>query len=242
MLITDEQRSALVALTEVAAHGRALRHERQNPKQAPELAELVQSHKATGEEKTAAAEVVEKFRAEIAETTDLIEKQKTQIAKKTEELNDGTGLTSRDLVNLQNEIAGHEERVGELEEAELASMEGLETAESDLAEVEARLAEVIASGRRVQTAVKDRNAELASQIDENSMEADRLRAQLPDSVAAQFDANTAQGGPGAALLTGPNCQACGQQIGAAAWKTMLQGEVNETYSCEECEAVLLRKS
>lgn len=242
MLITDVQRSTLVALTEVASQGRALRHERQNPKQAPELAELVQSHKAIGKEKTAAAEVVEKFRAEIAETMGLIEKQKSQIAKKTEELNDGTGLTSRDLVNLQNEIAGHEGRVAELEEAELASMEGLETAESALAEVETRLAEVIASGRRVQTAVKARNAELASQLEKNSAQAEGLRSQLPDTVTAQFDANTDQGGPGAALLTGPNCQACGQQIGAAAWKSMLQEEVNETYSCEECDAVLLRKS
>jgi uncharacterized protein YecT (DUF1311 family) len=59
----------------------------------------------------------------IAETNALIEAQRAKIEKKTAELNDGTGLTSRDMVNLQDEIAGHEQRVGELEESELEEME-----------------------------------------------------------------------------------------------------------------------
>lgn len=242
MLITPDQRTALESLIAVAAHGRALRHEHDNPKQAEQLQELVNSHKELGTRKAEAAEVVEGHRGAVAETNALIEKQKTQIAKKTEELNDGTGLTSRDLVNLQNEIAGHEERVGELEEIELGSMEELEAAEAGLADVDQRLDEVTAEGRSVQTAVKERKAELSGELEANSAEAEKLREQLPTAVASQFDANIAQGGPGAAILTGPNCQACGQEIGAATWKTMLAGDANETYECEECEAVLLRRS
>lgn len=144
-------------------------------------------------------------------------------------------------MNLQNEISGHEERVSELEEAELGSMEELESAETALSDVESSLAEVIASGRATQTAIKDRKAELAAQLEANSASAAKLKSDLPDALVRQFDQNVAQGGPGAAVLSGPNCQACGQEISGMAWKGMLLEDPNQTYECEECEAVLLRK-
>lgn len=241
MLITAEQRTELESLIELASHGRALRHEHDNPAQASALKDLVSQHKELETKKTEAAEVVEKFRAEVAEHAAAIEAQNAQIAKKTVELNDGTGLTSRDLVNLQNEISGHEERVSELEEAELGSMEELESAETALSDVESSLAEVIASGRATQTAIKDRKAELAAQLEANSASAEKLKSDLPDALVRQFDQNVAQGGPGAAVLSGPNCQACGQEISGMAWKGMLLEDPNQTYECEECEAVLLRK-
>ena len=180
MLITAEQRTELESLIELASHGRALRHEHDNPAQASALKDLVSQHKELETKKTEAAEVVEKFRAEVAEHAAAIETQNSQIAKKTVELNDGTGLTSRDLVNLQNEISGHEERVSELEEAELGSMEELESAETALSDVESSLAEVIASGRATQTAIKDRKAELAAQLEANSASAAKLKSDLPD--------------------------------------------------------------
>ncbi|WP_193070576.1 MULTISPECIES: zinc ribbon domain-containing protein [unclassified Brevibacterium] len=241
MLITAEQRTELESLIELAAHGRALRHEHDNPTQASALNDLVSSHKELETKKTEAAEVVEKYRAEVAEHAGAIEAQNGQIKKKTVELNDGTGLTSRDLVNLQGEIAGHEERVAELEEAELGTMEELESAEAALTEVEASLAEVIASGRATQTAIKDRKAELAAELEANSASAQKLKADLPEALIRQFEQNVAQGGPGAAILNGPNCQACGQEISGMAWKSMLLEDPNQTYECEECESVLLRK-
>ena len=241
MLITAEQRTELESLIELAAHGRALRHEHDNPNQASALKELVSSHKDLEAKKAEAAEVVEKFQTEVAEHAAAIEAQNGQIRKKTAELNDGTGLTSRDLVNLQNEISGHEERVAEIEEAELSSMEELESAEAALSDVESSLAEVIASGRATQTAIKDRKSELAAELETNSASAQKLKSDLPDALVRQFDHNVAQGGPGAAVLNGPNCQACGQEISGMAWKEMLLEDPNETYECEECEAVLLRK-
>ncbi|PCC49458.1 zinc ribbon domain-containing protein [Brevibacterium aurantiacum] len=242
MLITAEQRTELQSLIELAAHGRALRHEHDNPTQAAALNDLVASHKELEAKKTEAAEVVEKFRTEVSEHAGAIEAQNVQIKKKTNELNDGTGLTSRDLVNLQGEIAGHEERVAELEEAELGSMEELESAEAALSDVESSLAEVIASGRATQTAIKDRKAELAAELEANGASAQKLKSDLPEALVRQFDSNVAQGGPGAAILNGPNCQACGQEISGMAWKSMLLEDPNQTYECEECEAVLLRKS
>lgn len=242
MLITDDQRTALQTLIELTATGRALRHEHDNPKRAAELQELVSSHQRLGEEKAQAAAVVEGHRSTIAETNTLIEAQRAKIEKKTAELNDGTGLTSRDMVNLQEEIAGHEARVSELEEAELAAMENLEAAEADLSDIEARTAEVTAAGKEVQTAVKDRKTELQGLLEENAAAVRESKAALPTQLVTAFEANVAQGGPGAAVLTGPNCQACGQEIGGAAWNAMLGTDVNETYECEECEAVLLRRS
>lgn len=241
MLITAEQRGSLESLIDLAARGRALRHEHDNPKEGPALQDLVTQHKEAEEQKREAAEVVETFRTQVAECQTLTEKQNVQIKKKTDELNDGTGLTSRDLVNLQNEIAGHEERVAEIEESELGSMEELEAAESALSEAESKLAEVTAAGRSTQTSIKERKAELATQIDENSASAQTLKAELPDELVRQFENNISQGGPGAAILSGPNCQACGQEIGGATWKSMLLEDPNQTYECEECEAVLLRK-
>ncbi|WP_209326110.1 zinc ribbon domain-containing protein [Brevibacterium renqingii] len=242
MRITDDQRTALQNLIELTPNGRALRHEHDNPKRGAELQDLVRTHKELGEERTRASEGVDRLRSAIGETNALIEAQRTQIEKKTAELNDGTGLTSRDLVNLQNEIAGHEDRVSELEESQLEEMERLETAEAELSGVDDRIAEVTTAGKEVQTAVKDRKAELRDLISANEVSAGGAKSSLPQQLVSAFEANVAQGGPGAALLTGPNCQACGQEIGAAVWKAMLGGDLNETYECEECEAVLLRRS
>ena len=242
MLITDRQRTALETLIELTANGRALRFEHDHPKRAEELQELVARHKELGEKRTAAAAVVDGHQQAISEATNLIEAQRSTIEKKTAELNDGTGLTSRDMVNLQEEIAGHEARVSELEESQLEEMEKLEAAEDELGAVDDRIAEVTASGKEVQTAVKDRKAKLQELIAENESAAEGPRSEMPQQLLTTFDANVRQGGPGAALLNGPNCQACGQEIGGAAWHGMLGADVNETYECEECEAVLLRRS
>jgi predicted nucleic acid-binding Zn-ribbon protein len=242
MLITDSQRTALETLIELTANGRALRFEHDHPKRAEELQELVARHKELGEKRTAAAAVVDGHQQAISEATNLIEAQRSTIEKKTAELNDGTGLTSRDMVNLQEEIAGHEARVSELEESQLEEMEKLEAAEDDLGAVDDRIAEVTTSGKEVQTAVKDRKAKLQELIAENESAAEGPRSEMPQQLLTTFDANVRQGGPGAALLNGPNCQACGQEIGGAAWHGMLGADVNETYVCEECEAVLLRRS
>ncbi|WP_350271348.1 hypothetical protein AAFP32_07930 [Brevibacterium sp. CBA3109] len=241
MLITAEQRTELESLIELASHGRALRHEHDNPSQASALKDLVSQHRELETRKTDAAEVVEKLRTEVDEHAAAIEIQNGQIKKKTVELNDGTGLTSRDLVNLQSEISGHEERVAELEEAELGSMEELESAEAALSDVESSLAEVTAAGRTTQAAIKDRKAELAAELEANSASAQKLKADLPEALVQRFDQNIAAGGPGAAVLNGPNCQACGQEISGMAWKSMLLEDPNQTYECQECEAVLLRK-
>ncbi|HCG56240.1 MULTISPECIES: zinc ribbon domain-containing protein [Brevibacterium] len=241
MLITAEQRTELESLIELASHGRALRHEHDNPSQASALKDLVSQHRELETRKTDAAEVVEKLRTEVAQHAAAIEIQNGQIKKKTVELNDGTGLTSRDLVNLQGEISGHEERVAELEETELGSMEELESAEAALSDVESSLAEVTAAGRTTQAAIKDRKAELAAELEANSASAQKLKADLPEALVQRFDQNIAAGGPGAAVLNGPNCQACGQEISGMAWKSMLLEDPNQTYECQECEAVLLRK-
>lgn len=242
MLITDSQRTALQTLIELTAHGRALQFEHDNPKRAEELQDLISRHKELGEKRTEAAAVVDGHQDAIAEATGLIEAQRSKIEKNTAELNDGTGLTSKDMVNLQEEIAGHEARVAELEESQLEEMEKLEAAEDELAAVDDRIAEVTASGKEVQTEVKDRKTELRELITENEAAASGARSELPQQLLTTFDANVRQGGPGAALLNGPNCQACGQEIGGAVWHGMLGADVNETYECEECEAVLLRRS
>src|SRR5699024_538287 len=132
MLITDDQRTALQTLIELTAHGRALRHEHDNPKRAGELAELVRTHQELGQERAKKSESGDGHRAPTAETSAPIEAPRPQIAKKTAELSDGWGLTSRHLANLQSAIAGHEGRASELAEAGLEQMETLETAEADL--------------------------------------------------------------------------------------------------------------
>src|SRR5699024_7251810 len=98
-----------------------------------------------------------------------------------------------------------------------------------------------AAGKEVQCAVKGRKAELRDLLETNAASAAEAKSALPPALVAAFDANVEQGGPGAAVLTGPNGPACGQRIGAAAWQAVLSLVVNETYECEECEEVLLRR-
>src|SRR5699024_5497621 len=159
MVITPEQRSTLEELIALTARSRALGHEHDNPTEAGRLKELVTEHQALSARKAEAAEAVEHLREQVGERSEAIERLRAQIVKKTAELNDGTGLTSKDLVNLQNEIAGHEDSVSEREEAELLAMEELESAEAVLSKVESSLSDVTAEGKSVQTSIKERKAQ-----------------------------------------------------------------------------------
>lgn len=242
MLITADHRRQLEELIDLTARARALQHEHDHPADAPKLQELIDRHKALSSEREAATEAIAELGRETEELTAAIDRQTAQIAKKTAELNAGTGLTSRDLLQLQEEIAAHEQRVAELEETELSSMERLETAEADRVRIDSEIAEVTAKGRTVQTAIRERLAELSAAVDGIDAQARQLKDAIPTEIVRRFDANAAQGGPGAAILLGPNCQACGQEISGMVWDSWLSQDVNEVHSCEECEAVLLRRS
>ncbi|MCM1012332.1 hypothetical protein [Brevibacterium sp. XM4083] len=242
MQLTADQRTRLEELIELTAKSRALRHEHENPIEGPKLQELIERHKALSAEKAAAAEVIAGFESETAELTAAIDKQAAQIAKKTTELNDGTGLTSRDLVHLQEEIAAHEAKVAEFEDTELATMERLESAQAEMAGIDTRIAEVTEQGRTTQTAIKERKAALAEDMDELGSQESQLKADLPPELVRRFEGNVAEGGPGAAIIAGPHCQACGQEISGATWHQWLSEDPNEVHTCEECEAVLLRRA
>lgn len=241
MILTAAQRTTLDELIELTARSRALRHEHDHPVDAPKLQELIDRHKALGAERDGVAKVIAGLEAETAELTAAIDKQTAQITKKTAELNDGTGLTSRDLVHLQEEIAAHEGRVAEFEETELGAMERLEAVQGELARVEADITAVTAEGKATQNGIKERKAALAEDLDELGSQEAQLKSDLPPDLVRRFEANVAQGGPGAAIIAGPHCQACGQEISGMTWHEWLAEDVNEVHACEECEAVLLRR-
>ncbi len=156
-------------------------------------------------------------------------------------LDAGTGLTSKELVDLQSEIASLARRQGALEEVELEIMERLET-------VQAEADALTAAQRRQQAeldAVLARRDALTSEIDTEVWATQASRDALVSSISAPLivlydKIRTAQGGVGAAELRQRRCAGCRLEINTVDMNVIKAAAADEVLRCEECSRILIR--
>lgn len=158
-------------------------------------------------------------------------------------MDSGAIANPKDLERMQHELVSLTKRINDLEDIELEVMERLETAQTELTQVEAELAEVDA---KIEVATRARDAAYA-EIDAEAatVAADResLAADIPADLLALYDKlRAAKGGSGAAALRARRCGGCRLDLNASDLAVIAKAPSDEVVRCEECQRILVRTS
>ena len=152
----------------------------------------------------------------------------------------GAITASKQLQDLEHEVASLKRRQSELEDAELEVMEQLETAQRDLAGVHTALQETDARIAELAAARDEAFAGIGAETEKARVERDQLAAEIPADLLALYDKLRAQmSGTGAAALQGRRCGGCRLELTPAFLEEIGQAPPDEVVRCEECRRILV---
>ena len=157
-----------------------------------ELGALINAAAARARDRDAAAEAVAAAEGRLASAEETSASLRGQIERKEAQLNSGEGLTSRDLMALQEEIAGLRSLLEQAADAEFAALEAEEEAEVARIDREiAALKERVLQGR---ARLEDDVAQIIAQRREIQAERDALFAPLADDLKEAYERARSHGG------------------------------------------------
>jgi predicted nucleic acid-binding Zn-ribbon protein len=219
----------------------ALRHRAAN---LPETAELRRLSAEIGElratEGTLRTEVDDLTRDQRRADAD-VEQVRARRVRDQQRLDSGALSNPKDLERLQHELVSLDRRVSELEDAELEVMERLETAQSALTDVRARLQQVAAAGRELTGVRDERLAALQAEAEKVTRERADAVAGMPAELLGLYERLREQrGGVGAAHLRARRCEGCSLELNSADLAEIVKLPADEVVRCEECGRILVR--
>lgn len=158
-------------------------------------------------------------------------------------LDSGAVSSSKDLENLQREIASLAKRQGDLEDVVLEVMERRESAQERVAELTERVGSVQgkvddATARR-DAAYKEIDGEIATATKEREV----VAASVPDDLLKLYDKLRAkEGGVGAARLYQRRCEGCRLELNITEVNEVRAAAPDTVLRCENCRRILVRTS
>ncbi|MDQ3762078.1 MAG: C4-type zinc ribbon domain-containing protein [Actinomycetota bacterium] len=220
-------------LTRVAHHRRSL----------PELVEIQQADKSllSGRDALVAAETVASdLDREIRKLEAEIDQVRAREDRDRGLLDSGSISSSKQLEDLQHELATLRRRQTVLEDDLLEVMERREATDADLERGRAVLADIeqrrLDATRRRDEAL----AELESTEEHRKQERRALIDELPADLVELYERIRARNGTGAALLRERRCGACRLELDRTALGRLREAAPDEVLRCEECGVVLVR--
>lgn len=177
---------------------------------------------------------------EVARAEAAVDQVRTRAARNRQRLETGQG-SPKDLQGLQHELESLARRQSVLEDEELEVMERLETAQKEIAGLEADLASVAEGLREVGGR---RDAALAT-LDDEQRQAEQARAAaaggLPGELLALYArAADLGGGVGAARLHQRRCEGCHLELNTVDLNRIRAAAPDAVLNCEECGRILIR--
>ena len=148
--------------------------------------------------------------------------------------------SSKELENLQHEIASLSRRQGVLEDEALELMERRETADATLESLRQQLAQVTAEVTAAQGRRDEAFAGIDTEIGKFTASRAELVSGLPVDLVAVYERIRASGKVAAAELRASTCEACRMQLDRAELEQIRSAPVDEIVRCPECGAILLR--
>lgn len=170
-----------------------------------------------------------------------VEQVKTRRTRDQERIDGGLVADPKQLQAMQHEVESLDKRIGDLEDEELEVMERLESAEAELARLEAELTE-LDSAIDTQTQARDAAAgEISVRGKHAAAERELLVGDLPTDLLALYDKLRAHlGGVGAGALYQKRCEGCRLEVGTAELARFASAPTDEVLRCEECNRILIR--
>ena len=232
----------LLEVQDLDARASQLRHQRAHLPELAEMATLEQERGTISDQERDARIVVDDLTAEQLKADREVEQVRTRRERDRTRMDTGQITNPRDLERMQHELVSLERRITTLEDAELEIMEQLEEAQQVLtglgiraADVDARLAELMAA-RDVRWAEID--AELATLAYSRGPLAERV----PSDLMALYERLREQKGVGAALLRARQCGGCQLTLDSSEISRIRSAPADEVIRCEECQRILVRTS
>ncbi|MGH3822330.1 MAG: zinc ribbon domain-containing protein [Pseudonocardiaceae bacterium] len=209
----------------------------------PELAEIAQIDKAlqAGRDSLIAAETaasdmdrgIRKLEAEIDQVRAREDRDRGL-------LDSGSISSSKQLEDLQHELATLRRRQTVLEDDLLEVMEQREATDTDLTKGRAALADIEQRHRDATRRRDEALAELESTELHGNQERRTLLGELPPELVTLYERIRARNGTGAALLREGRCGACQLELDRTAIGHLREASPDEVVRCEECGVVLVR--
>lgn len=239
MHLTDTAHRALLDWIDLSARLRKNAHAAQQTELLEQLRGLAGEHKANAERiaaleatRTAEAERAAALESDVAARSATIERMEARLAS-------GEGLTSRDLVALQGDIASAKSARESVEEDQLTSLGTVEEQDAEIAGLRTEGAGIAARGRDLQLERKARAEELSAEAAELENERAGRAEELPDDLRQRVTAKESAGRVGAAVLTHGACGACGDELSGVARDAISGAEPGTVVECDSCETLLV---
>ena len=170
-----------------------------------------------------------------------VELVRSRRARDQSRLDGGTVTSSKELVDLQTEIASLERRQAVLEDEELEIMQAREDAETVLAGITARVSEATASRDEAVAARGAAETAIDAEAAATSGARDALAPSLPADLLKLYETVRAQlGGVGAAALYRGRCEGCHLELGAHEIREVRASSPDLVLRHEECRRILIR--
>ncbi len=147
------------------------------------------------------------------------------------------------LERMLGELQSLDRRISDLEDTELEVMERLETAQLQLAEREAELAQMVEEETALRGAFERTAADLQNELAEVKSERNTTASGIPADLSALYERlRQSKGGVGAAALRRRECGGCRLTLNPAELDGIAKSPSDEVLRCEECDRILVRTS
>lgn len=237
--LDDTQLAAFLEAIDRAGEIRRTRHALKQLERNAEFKNLVAEHQAHGAALAEESRGLDALRAEMRTLEAEAADRTAKITLMEEKLASGEGLTSRDLVTLQGDIATAKDALGALEETELELMDRIEAAETALARRQEAIAGIGSAGTTLKETIAAEDTRLKGELAEQEADFARVVGTLPEPVAAEVLRRAGEGEVPAALVAAGSCGACGSPLGAEALGALKAPGERVVGRCEDCEALLV---
>jgi predicted nucleic acid-binding Zn-ribbon protein len=218
-----------------------LRHRRAT---LPERAELQARRAAYEELERQRVEVTGRRDAELREERRLDDEVRSLEARAKAEdtrMYSGTVSSPRELQAMQADIDQLRRQAREREDEELEVMVRREALDTEVAELEAAQAAIVAEMQALQATVEQQEREIDAELAVEDAARAALLPSIPDATLRLYEQVRANNrGVGAARLVGMNCQACHLALPATEVDRIRHLPADEMARCEHCGAILVR--
>jgi uncharacterized protein len=218
-----------------------LRHRRAT---LPERAEIESGRAAYDDLERRRAEVTERRDAELREERRLDDEVRNLEAKAKAEdsrMYSGTVSSPRELQAMQADIDQLRRQAAEREDEELEVMVRREALDTEVAELEAAQAGLVAEMNTLMAATEKQEAEIDAELAVEEGARAALVPSIPEATMRLYEQIRAGNrGIGAARLVGMNCQACHLALPATEVDRIRHLPPDELARCEHCGAILVR--
>ncbi|MFJ3215021.1 zinc ribbon domain-containing protein [Kitasatospora sp. NPDC086801] len=178
---------------------------------------------------------------ELTKAEQDVEQVRARSARNQQRLDSGAITSPKDLENLQHEIGSLAKRQGDLEEIVLEVMEKLESAQTRVTELTARLEHSTVVLTEAETRRDAAFAEIDTEADKVRRDRETVATVVPaDLLKLYTKLRQTQGGVGAARLYQRRCEGCRTEFSITEFNAIKAEPADKVVRCENCSRILVR--